>query len=543
MMISGDRMKIIRRKWLFLAMLFLSFVAGSGAVYWRWFHAPARPAGEQEEIALEQVRQSLDSPSLQENVDVQELLFRWQASLPQTPIPHDEIFKLLVGLLNHPYTALRAEAAQALAHLKITPAAPYLLEVLQFESPFSPIYEDLVSAYQELSGLAWSYEIDGWAREFERWWSLHPQAPLEFLVWKIQLFRNLVPSFDEFLYPGVTHTIPLEHVVWGGVAKDSIAALNMPKVISVAEAEYLQEGEMIFGVYLNGEARAYPLRFLDWHELVNDELGGEPIVLSYCTLCGSAILYSRRINNGRVLSFGTSGLLYKSNKLMYDAETKTLWINFLGEPVVGSLAIQEDLQLEALPLTQTTWSRWKTEHPETTVLAPLIKSARSGQAQIIGPGGGELYAPGSAYREYRQSSETFFPVIERDARLAPKDWVYGLLLDGQAIAYPLELLRERGILNDAVRDLAIIVEDGIVGMDHWKQGGAVRAYASAGVILRREADGEIRDEAGQLWKLAENFLWNEATGEKLPRLNGHKAYWFAWVAFYPATALYGETER
>lgn len=516
-------------------------IVGSGAVVYWGLHQ-GNTASDIEGFTSKQVQQALTSSLLLEYREVQELLARLRTLPPQDRLPREEVLQPLLRLLTNPYAAVRAEIAQALAKLKIKSAVPYVLEVLQFETPLSPTHEQLVSAYRELSGVPWSYDIDGWAREFERWWSAHPQAPEEFIAWKVQLYRNLVPSFEEFLYPDVTHTIPLETVVWGGVPKDGIPALNNPEIVSAVEASYLDDEEMIFGVLLNGETRAYPLRFLDWHELVNDEVGGEPVTLSDCTLCGSAILYSRRVGD-RVLTFGTSGLLFKSNKLMYDAETKTLWINFLGKPVVGPLAAQEDLRLKALPLTQTTWAYWKEEHPTTTVLASLIEPSRPGRARIIGPGGVAPYTPGSAYREYRESSETFFPVVGRDERLAPKEWVFGLLLNGQAKAYPIKLLQKR-VLNDSVAavNVVIIAEAEAGRMDYWKQGGAVRTYARGEHSLTRGADGEIRDETGQLWKTTEDFLQNEATGEKLLRLNGHKAYWFAWVAFYPATLLYRETE-
>lgn len=528
-----------RRAWLMPLVAVMLLAAGGGAAYWGLMRSEGQLSTEAH-FTVAQVKRSLENFSLLEHPTLMGLVTKLREASPRARLAREEVLQSLLGLLLDRDANVRGEAAQALAQLKDESVVPYLLEVLQFETPLSPTYEKFVAAWVELSGVQRPRDMDWWAREFERWWRKHPQAPDGFIHWKIQLYTTFVPSFEEFLYPGVPHTIPLETIVWGGVPKDAIAALNDPEVVSASEADYLLDDEIVFGVYLNGEARAYSLRFLDWHELVNDEVGGEPIALSDCTLCGSAILYSRRVGE-RVLTFGTSGLLFQSNKLMYDAETKTLWINFLGKPVVGPLATQEDLRIKAFPLTQTTWEQWKTEHPDTTVLAPLIRESaeRAGEVRIVDERGLEPYAPGSAYREYRQSIYTFFPVVERDERLAPKEWVFGLVINGEAKAYPVKMLIPQGAVNDSVgRTTLVLFADSEAGLDLWGQGGAVRAYARSEHQFTRAANGEIRDEAGQMWKLTEDYLLNEVTGEKLARLNGHKAYWFAWSAFYPKTLLY-----
>src|SRR6185369_7988742 len=133
----------------------------------------------------------------------------------------------------------------------------------------------------------------------------------------------------------------------------------------------LSGSERVFGVSVKGEARAYPLRILDWHEMVNDVVGGEPVTLSYCTLCGSGVLYATRGADGSARTFGTSGLLYRSNKLMVDRQTRTLWSNLTGEAVLGPLAAGPGgpARLALLPVVVTTWQEWRARHPATTVLA------------------------------------------------------------------------------------------------------------------------------------------------------------------------------
>src|SRR5262249_54232598 len=135
-----------------------------------------------------------------------------------------------------------------------------------------------------------------------------------------------------------------------------------------ADAARLADDELVFAAVVAGEARAWPLAVLAWHEMANDRLGGEPVTLSYCTLCRSAVLYRGRLPSGEATTFGTSGLLSRSNKLMFARATHTLWSNFTGEPALGPLAAA-GAPLEALPLALERWGAWRKLHPETTVMA------------------------------------------------------------------------------------------------------------------------------------------------------------------------------
>ncbi|MCG8458310.1 MAG: DUF3179 domain-containing protein, partial [Holophagales bacterium] len=183
-------------------------------------------------------------------------------------------------------------------------------------------------------------------------------------AWKGVLFQRIDRGYEQMLYPGAPRTIRLEEVVSGGVPIEGIPSVDDPSMVTAAEARYLDDEEEIFGVVLGGEARAYPLRILDWHEMLNDTIGGEPVTLSYCTLCGSGVLFHTRKEDGSSWRFGTSGLLYRSNKLMFDRETRTLWSNLKGEPVFGKL-VGQGLKLDLIPHTRTTWGEWKRRHPDT----------------------------------------------------------------------------------------------------------------------------------------------------------------------------------
>jgi hypothetical protein len=148
---------------------------------------------------------------------------------------------------------------------------------------------------------------------------------------------------------------------------DGIPPLENAPMIPAAEADYLLDEEPVFGVVVNGEARAYPLRIVDNHEMANDVIGGVPVSIAYCTLCGAAIAYDGRGPDGQTITFGTSGFLYRSNKLMYDRPTRTLWNQLTGESVLGELA-DTDIRLDILPIVLTAWADWLAQHPDTLVL-------------------------------------------------------------------------------------------------------------------------------------------------------------------------------
>jgi hypothetical protein len=354
---------------------------------------------------------------------------------------------------------------------------------------------------------------------------LEPKAG--YAGFKGSLFARIDPRFETLLGDGVPARIRLEEVVWGGVRFEGIPALDRPPHVPAAEAGYLLPDELVFGVSAGGEHRAYPRRILSWHEMANDVVGGEPVTLSFCTLCNSAVLYAGRGPAGEALTFGTSGLLYRSNKLMVDRPTGTLWSNLTGEAVVGPLAAPlpgATARLEPLPVTLTTWAEWRGRHPETTVLALEPERARRW---------GFDYAPGAADRAREGVA---FPVWRRSARLEPKAEVYALRAGGAAKAYPLDRLEAEGVVNDALGgEPVVLVSD--------PESGAVRAYRRAGHRFARAADGGLVDEAGRPWRLTEAALEppaGEPALEPQARLPGHVTFWFGWFGFFPETEVYGE---
>ena len=244
-------------------------------------------------------------------------------------------------------------------------------------------------------------------------------------------------------------------------------------------------------------------------------------------------MYSRQVN-GEVLEFGTSGLLYRSNKLMYDRGTNSLWHQFTGEPVVGPLA-DSGIHLELLlPVVVTSWAEWVSAHPGTTVL-----DADTG---VYPPW---AYAPEedplSVYFSYRASRGTIFPVAQRSDLLPTKAAVLGLNVNGRAKAYPEELLRGEPVINDSLGDenLVVVTRGDIGGPRAYRRG--THSFSPA-QDNGAEADGAVLvDELGRRWQAEEEALvLAEDPGERLGRLPSHMAYWFGWYAFYPATLVYGE---
>ncbi len=231
------------------------------------------------------------------------------------------------------------------------------------------------------------------------------------------------------------------------------------------------------------------------------------------------------------MSFGTSGWLYQSNKLMYDRSTNTLWHQFRGEPVVGPLA-DSGIKLEVLPVTVTTWSAWAAAHPDTTVL-----DINTG---VYPP---ESYAPesdpGSVYSQYRRSDDVMFPVWQKSDQLPTKAQVFGLTLNDQARAYPLEVLRTQPVINDALGGQnLVVVTPGEAGGSRAYQRGALR-FAIGEPDTSEAVSVVLVDEAGDEWRMEEEALVNIGDpSQRLSRLPSHTSYWFGWYAFYPTTDVY-----
>ncbi len=395
------------------------------------------------------------------------------------------------------------------------------------------LYTSYVNALQTLSGETFSYH---WAEWVEWYGKSDLEPPPGFAEWKGKFFSRIDPRFADFLNDNARSLIRVEEIQWGGVLVDGIPALDNPRMILPDLADYLLPDESVFGIVVNGDSRAYPLRIMDWHEMANDIIGGVPVSLAYCTLCGAAIVYDGRASDGQIYTFGSSGLLLRSNKLMYDRQTNTLWNHLTGEPVVGKLA-DRGISLRLLPVVLTTWQEWYEQHPDTLVLD-------------IATGFGRNYWPGAAYGHYFASDDTMFPVWQRNSLLDSKAQIYALRIDGIPKAYPIDILAEEKVVNDTLGDTPVVVVAsrgtvnvtgiGRYGPVAYTAGSEVRAYERGQQTFRPGPDADtVLDSAGHLWQVTEDALIGPG-GETAPRLSGHLVYWFGWYAFFPNTLVYGQ---
>ncbi len=281
---------------------------------------------------------------------------------------------------------------------------------------------------------------------------------------------------------GVKHSIPLSEILSGGPPKDGIPSIDRPKFVSAREAdEHLAADDPGLGLFFRGVARFYPYQILVWHEIVNDTIAGEPVLVTYCPLCATGIVFERRVG-GVPQEFGVSGKLWQSNLLMYnrtgDAATESLWSQVLGEAVVGP---ETGERLAIIPADAVRYGDWKRVHPDTEVL-----SRETGALRAYGL---------DPYGDYYTSRAVSFGAAFSDARLHPKAFVFGVEIRGTFKAYPREAL-PRGVLRDEVAGVPIEIEKSEIG--------EVRFFAGPG-------------------------------REPLPAVGG---FWFSWLAVHPDTLLF-----
>ena len=356
----------------------------------------------------------------------------------------------------------------------------------------------------------------------QRWIWEQPYDPHpRYAFLKGSWYAEIDPAFRRFFPDGAASTIRLDEIVWGGVRVNGIPPLEYPAHVAADAASYLDDGHVVFGVAAGGEARAYPKRIMGWHEMALDRLGGVELTIVYCTLCGTVIPYESVVD-GRHVRFGTSGLLYRSNKLMFDHGSRSLWNTVTGEPVVGPL-VGSGLRLAHRAVVTTTWGEWRRMHPRTTVLS-------------IETGHERDYAEGAAYRDYFATDRLMFQVPLRDDRLANKDEVLVLLLDTAAggrrpVAIAADFLARNRLYETVQAGRRVVVVT--------SRAGANRVYDAGGVRFERAAgDGRLVDAAGGVWRVTAEALVAEQDAERrLPRVAARRAFWFGWHAQYPQTVL------
>lgn len=275
------------------------------------------------------------------------------------------------------------------------------------------------------------------------------------------------------------HSVPTDEILSGGPPKDGIPSIDRPKFAAAKDAGFMKDSDRVIGFVFNGEAKAYAIKILNWHEIVNDKVGGKPVVVTFCPLCGTGMVFDAD-SGGRGLTFGVSGLLYQSDMLLYDRQTESLWSQLKGEAVTGKLMGRK---LKLLSSTHTTWGAWKKKHPKTLALTTDTGHRRNYDSD--------------PYKGYAQMEGLFFPVSRQSKAYHPKEQVIGIQVGEVFKAWPfIELAQAKLPVKETINGQLMTVEfDG-------KTGTAL-----------------VRDDKGK----------------EYPSVVG---FWFAWYAFHPETLVY-----
>jgi hypothetical protein len=352
-------------------------------------------------------------------------------------------------------------------------------------------------------------------------------------------FAGNTVQFSTRFWEGRTNfclnSVSFSEFLSGGPPPDGIPAIDEPVFETVEEADsWLDEDWPVMFFEWNGEARAYPLAILIWHEIVNDTVGGEPVTLTFCPLCNATIAFLRTQPDGTVLDFGTTGNLRNSDLVMYDRQTFSWWQQFTGEAIVGELT---GTKLEVLPSQIIAWSDFKAAHPDADVL-----SRSTGHVRNYGRN------PYAGYDTVGGSPFALTPATRAnlDDRLVPMERVVAIEFESLDIAYPFNQLSEIGGVNDEVEGTPIVVlwQDGTKST-FGDNGGDT---GSTGVFLR-DLDGErltflatddgFEDEGtGSTWNILGEAIGGPLEGAKLERVISAEHFWFAWVVFKPDTIIW-----
>ena len=330
--------------------------------------------------------------------------------------------------------------------------------------------------------------------------------------------------------------VDLDDIRSGGPPPDGIPSIDDPSFVSASDVDFLEENEPVLAVAVNGEARAYPVQIMTWHEIVNDTVGGLPVAVTYCPLCNSAVVYDRRLDD-RILEFGTSGLLLNSSLVMYDRQTETLWSHFTGAGIVGELTGEE---LNTLPAATVAWSTWRDANPDGLVL-----SRDTGFDRAYGRN------PYPGYDDV--NSQPFLFDGEVDGRYTAMTRIVGIEGDGEALGVPLASLQETGVVESELAGDALVV--------FWTPGTASALdgfevaegddVGATGVFIP-DADGQtltfsateggadqsfVDAETSSTWNVLGQAIDGPLAGTQLEALPHVDTFWFAWSAFQPDGAI------
>jgi hypothetical protein len=337
-------------------------------------------------------------------------------------------------------------------------------------------------------------------------------------------------------------SIDLRELKPGGPPKDGIPALHESRFTTVRKARsWLSPREPVVVIENSGAARAYPLQILIWHELVNDGFDGRAILVSYCPLCNSAVVFDRSLN-GQVYEFGVSGMLRESDMVMFDRQTESLWQQITGEAIVGSLA---GSKLTVVPSQTVSFETFQTQFPDGEVL-----SRDTGFDRAYGR---------NPYAGYESGGRPIMPVnlsstnVPRELRRSPLERILAVSIGAQTKAYPFRMLRRVGVLQDRIGNTSIVIffDDRVTGaLDAARISESTEVGAAA--VFSPELEGRnlkferskhriVDDETHSEWNLFGVATAGPLKGRQLAPVSHREAFAFAWFIFRPDTELYTET--
>lgn len=312
--------------------------------------------------------------------------------------------------------------------------------------------------------------------------------------------------------------IPQNEVRDGGPGKDGIPSVDQPKFASVSATQYLADGDLVIGVRIGNEIRAYPHPILDWHEIVNDDLNGTQVAVTYCPLTGTAIGWNREVNN-TITTFGVSGLLYNTNLIPYDRATDSEWSQMRLDCVHGEL---KGTRIETVPVVETTWKTWRAMYPTSKVMTTETGFSRNYGRFPYGP--------------YRTDHDyLIFSINPDDSRLPRKERVLGVIVDGQAKAYRFENFTNGvTLLQDNFRGKDLVIagsrdDNFLVAYESILEDGTALIFTA----VQDSGKVVMSDNEGNEWDFFGTAVSGPRQGSRLPATDSYIGYWLGWGAFYP----------
>lgn len=345
-----------------------------------------------------------------------------------------------------------------------------------------------------------------------------PPLPEGYGEWKGRLL-SLVDTRFPSLVPKDASGVPPERVVWG-FGDTRTPTLESARTIRANEERYLAATDVVFGVRVGGDSRAYPERILAWHGVAQDRAGGVDLVVFHCVPCGGAAAYRRAASDGKSYTFGVANLVTGSRRLVFDTETLSLWDPVSGRAVAGPLAAK-GVSLTALPTARTSWGEWKDRYPTGAVLALDTGFVRD-------------YAEGAALRGEGGLDRPQFPVGGLDPRMPAKTHVVGVNLGGIWRAYLVEAIEQARVVQETVAGVTVVLVSA-------GPGKGVLAYDAQGTRFDRVSGSgaglEVFDREGGRWFVDDERLLNSRNGRTRPALPSAQFWWFAWAGAHPDTTV------